>query len=199
MTATAAPHRLAAADLMSLEQYARARAEFRARVIAHKRPRTVAVGPHATWCFEDRLTVQYQIQEMLRAERIFEADGIQDELDAYNPLIPDGSNLKATFLIEYTDAAERQAALARLRGVERRCYLAVGDERVFAIADEDLERENDVKTSAVHFLRFELGPAVRRLLAAGAPLTAGIDHPAYAHSVELPAATRAALLGDLVP
>jgi hypothetical protein len=193
------PRRLAPPDLMSLEQYARARSEFRARVLAHKQPRTVAVGPHATWCFEDRLTVQYQIQEMLRAERIFEPRGIQDELDAYNPLIPDGTNLKATFLIEYTDAAERAVALTRLKGIEARGYLAVGDDVAYAIADEDLARENAFKTSAVHFLRFELGPRARAFLAAGAPLRAGIDHPAYTHSVELSSATTAALAADLAP
>jgi hypothetical protein len=190
----AGQRRLVPADLMSLEQYARSRAEFRTRVIEHKRARTVAVGPHTTWCFEDRLTVQYQIQEMLRAERIFEASGIQDELDAYNPLIPDGTNLKATLLIEYTDPDERAVALMRLKGIEARCYLAVGDEVARAVADEDLERENDVKTSAVHFLRFELGAAARAFLAAGAPLRAGIDH-----SLELSAASRAALVGDLAP
>jgi hypothetical protein len=195
---TAARH-LAPDDLMSLEQYARGRAEFRARVIEHKRLRTVGVGPHTTWCFEDRLTVQYQVQEMLRAERIFEAAGIQDELDAYNPLIPDGSNLKATLLIEYTDAAERAVALARLKGIERHCYLGIGDELVRAIADEDLERENEEKTSAVHFLRFEIAARARALLSAGAPLVAGIDHPLYHHSLDLPAATRAALLADLAP
>ncbi len=189
--------RLMPGDLMSLEQYARTRADFRARVIAHKRLRTVAVGPHTTWCFEDRLTVQYQVQEMLRIERIFEARGIQDELDAYNPLIPDGANLKATLLIEYTDPDERAVALARLKGVESCCYLALGDELSKAVADEDLERENDLKTSAVHFLRFELGPAARAFLAAGAPLIAGIDHPAYRHSAELVPAARAALLADL--
>jgi uncharacterized protein DUF3501 len=193
------PRRLAPPDLMSLEQYARARAEFRARVLDHKRPRTIAVGPHATWCFEDRLTIQYQVQEMLRAERIFELQGIQDELDAYNPLIPDGGNLKATFLIEYTDPDERAVALTRLKGIERRCYLVAGDEVSFAVADEDLERENEVKTSAVHFLRFELSPRARAFLAAGAPLRAGSDHPAYAHSVELSAETAAALAADLAP
>jgi len=154
---TPAARRLEPADLMSLEVYARTRGEFRQRVLEHKRARTLAVGPNTTWCFEDRLTVQYQIQEMLRAERIFEARGIQDELDAYNPLIPDGTNLKATLLIEFTDAGERAAALVRLKGIERRCQLALGDEVVTAIADEDLERENETKTSAVHFLRFELG------------------------------------------
>jgi hypothetical protein len=198
MTAPASP-RLTPADLMSLEQYARSRAEFRARVIAHKRARTVAVGPHTTWCFEDRLTVQYQVQEMLRTERIFEPDGIQHELDTYNPLIPDGSNLKATLLIEYPDPAERQAALARLRGIEDRCYLAVAEDSCYAIADEDLERENAVKTSAVHFLRFELTPGGRRLLIAGAPLRLGVLHPAYAHFVDVSTAVRAALAADLAP
>jgi hypothetical protein len=136
---------------------------------------------------------------MLRAERIFELQGIQDELDAYNPLIPDGTNLKATFLIEYTDPNERAVALTRLKGIERRCYLAVGDEVSFAVADEDLERENEVKTSAVHFLRVELGARARAFLAAGAPLRAGIDHPAYRHSVELTAEATAALAADLAP
>jgi hypothetical protein len=191
--------RLEAPDLMSLEQYARAREEFRARVLAHKRPRTIAVGPHTTWCFEDRLTVQYQVQEMLRAERIFEADGIQDELDAYNPLIPDGSNLKATLLIEFPDAAERAAALGRLRGIETRCYVAVGEERLYAIADEDLERENAEKTSAVHFLRFELPAEARRRFRAGAPVGLGVDHPGYRHAVLLAAEARAALAADLRP
>ncbi len=196
MTALA-PTRLTPADLMSLEQYARSRAEFRARVIAHKRNRTVAVGPHTTWCFEDRLTVQYQVQEMLRAERIFEPDGIQHELDTYNPLIPDGSNLKATLLIEYPDPIERQAALERLRGIEDRCYVAVGEDSCYAIADEDLERQNDVKTSAVHFLRFELAARARRLLGDGAPLRLGVEHVAYAHVIDVPAAVRAALAADL--
>ena len=173
--------------------------EFRARVIAHKRQRTVAVGPHTTWCFEDRLTVQYQVQEMLRAERIFEADGIQDELDAYNPLIPDGGNLKATLLIEYPDAAERQEALKRLKGIETRCYVAVGDARVYAIADEDLERENDEKTSAVHFLRFELPAEARRWFLGGAAVTVGVDHPVYQHSAVLAPETQAALGADLRP
>ena len=190
---------LSPSDLLSLEQYARARGEFRARVLDHKRARTIAVGPNTTWCFEDRLTIQYQVQEMLRAERIFEAQGIQDELDAYNPLIPDGSNLKATLLIEFTDPGERAAALMRLKGIETRCYLLIADRSARAIADEDLERENETKTSAVHFLRFELDGATRALLAAGAPLTAGMDHPAYTHAVELEAASRAALAADLAP
>jgi hypothetical protein len=189
--------RLTPADLMSLEEYARVRAAFRARVMAHKRLRTVAVGPHTTWCFEDRLTVQYQVQEMLRAERIFESDGIQDELDAYNPLIPDGGNLKATLLIEYTDPDERAVALQRLRGIETRCYVAVGDARVFAIADEDLERENETKTSAVHFLRFEVSSAMRTLLHGGAELRFGVDHPAYTYAVAAGRDVRAALVADL--
>lgn len=184
-------------DLMSLEQYARSRADFRARVLAHKRPRTVAVGPNMTWVFEDRLTIQYQIQEMLRTERIFEADGIQDELDAYNPLIPDGGNWKATLLIEFPDPVERQAALARMKGVEDRCYVQVeGFDRVFAIADEDLERENAEKTSAVHWLRFELTPAMRGALRSGAAVTVGCDLPAYDHSVNLAADSRSALARD---
>ncbi len=191
--------RLAPADLLSLEQYARSRGEFRSRVIEHKRRRTIGVGPHTTWCFEDRLTVQYQVQEMLRAERIFESDGIQGELDAYNPLIPDGSNLKVTLLIEYTDASERAEALKRLKGVERRCYVAVGEERCFAIADEDLERENDEKTSAVHFLRFELTADACRRFRDGAPVTVGVDHPAYTHAVRLAPDAHAALGADLAP
>ena len=194
---TGAERQLAPADLLSLEQYARERNDFRARVIAHKRLRTVPVGPHMTWCFEDRLTVQYQIQEMLRAERIFEPHGIQDELDAYNPLIPDASNLKATLLIEYTDPNERAVALTQLKGVERRCYLAVGAARVYAIADEDLERENDSKTSAVHFLRFQLGAELRAQLIGGSALAFGVDHRAYSHQAAVGADVAAALLADL--
>jgi hypothetical protein len=188
---------LALTDLLSLEQYARARVDFRARVILHKRQRTVAVGPHTTWCFEDRLTMQYQVQEMLRAERIFEPEAIQEELDSYNPLIPDGTNLKATLLIEYTDLEERRVALERLKGIEARCWLAVGDERVYAIADEDLERENETKTSAVHFLRFELTAAARAMLKAGALVSLGVDHEAYRHDVVATQATSRSLAGDL--
>lgn len=198
-SSNATARQLTATDLMSLEQYARSRNEFRAQVIEHKRLRTVAVGPHMTWCFEDRLTVQYQVQEMLRAERIFELRGIQDELDAYNPLIPDGGNLKATLLIEYTDPEERAVALKALRGVERRCYLAVGAARVYAIADEDLERENDTKTSAVHFLRFEVSAGLRAELAAGGALSVGVEHDAYTHARVLEADVRRALLADLTP
>ncbi|HEX4387585.1 MAG TPA: DUF3501 family protein [Steroidobacteraceae bacterium] len=190
---------LTAADLMTLEQYARERAGFRARVLAHKRTRRLPVGPNATWCFEDRLTVQYQVQEMLRTERIFEPEGIAEELGAYNPLIPDGSNWKVTLLLEF-DAAERPGALARLRGVEGRCFMRVAaHERVFAIADEDLPRENADKTSAVHFLRFELTAAMIASLRAGAALAAGIDHEHYRHEVNpLPEPIRQALFADLL-
>jgi hypothetical protein len=186
-------------DLYSLEQYSKQRPEFRPRVIAHKRNRTLQCGPNSTWCFEDRLTVQYQVQEMLRIERIFESDGIADELAAYNPLIPDGSNWKVTLLIEYADANLRRAALAQLKGVEDRCWVQVaGHERVFAIADEDLERENEEKTSSVHFLRFELTPAMAAAAKGGAAVAIGIDHDAYRHAIEpLPQAARDALVRDL--
>jgi hypothetical protein len=192
-------NKLAAADLMSLEQYARQRAEFRTRVLEHKRARQLHVGPNATWCFEDRLTVQYQVQEMLRIERIFEPEGIAEELGAYNPLIPDGRNWKATLLIEFPDAEERKVQLAKMRGIEDRCWVQVhGHERVFAIADEDLERENDEKTSSVHFLRFELQPAMISALASGAALGIGMDHEHYRHAVDpVSPAVRAALAADL--
>ncbi|HEX7416786.1 MAG TPA: DUF3501 family protein [Steroidobacteraceae bacterium] len=191
--------KLAVADLMSLERYARERGEFRSRVLAHKRDRRLSVGPNMTWLFEDRLTVQYQVQEMLRVERIFEPQGIEAELESYNPLIPDGRNWKATLLIEFPDEAQRHEALARLRGVEERCWVRVGAlPPLFAIADEDLERANEEKTSAVHFLRFELPDALITQLRAGAPCALGVDHPAYRHAIDpLPAATRSALLADL--
>ncbi len=186
------------ADLMSLEQYAKSRETFRAGVIAHKRARTVPVGPNMTWLFEDRLTIQYQVQEMLRIERIFEPRGIREELDAYNPLIPDGGNWKATMMIEYPDPDERGVALARLRGVEDHCYVEVaGAGRVRAIADEDLGRGNDEKTSAVHWLRFELTPAMREAAQQGAAITVGIEHPAYRHATKLPAENAGALARDL--
>lgn len=190
---------LSPADLMPLEQYARQRAEFRARVLAHKRARQLAVSPHCTWCFEDRLTIQYQVQEMLRAERIFEPEGIAQELDAYNPLIPDGTNWKVTLLIEYPDPGERRVALERLKGIEDRCWVQVaGHERAWAIADEDLERENEEKTSAVHFLRFELEPKMRAALRAGAALSVGIDHDQLRFTVErVPDAVRTSLIADL--
>jgi hypothetical protein len=195
--ARAPSHYLVPGDLLSLVQFARARTEFRARVLEHKRARTVAVGPNMTWIFEDRLTVHYQIQEMLRAERIFEPQGIQDELDAYNPLISHGSSLKATMLIEYTDPEQRKGALEALRGVEARCWIGIGDGRVYAIADEDLSRENETKTSAVHFLRFELSPAARSMLRAGAPVRLGVAHGAYEHEVLAGEATSRSLAADL--
>ena len=186
-------------DLLSLERYSRERTDFRARVMAHKRNRQVNVGSNTMWLFEDRLTVQYQVQEMLRTERIFEVEGIAEELAAYNPLIPDGTNWKVTFLIEYPDAEIRRVQLEKLRGIEDRCWVqAAGFDRVFAIADEDLERENEVKTSAVHFLRFELSAPMCAQVKAGAALGAGIDHDNYRHaSSSVPENVRAALVSDL--
>ena len=167
-------------DLYSLEQYSEIRNEFRNKILSHKRNRRVELGTNAALYFEDRLTMQYQVQEMLRIERIFEAAGINDELEAYNPLIPDGSNWKATFMVEFPEVEERRAMLAQLRGIEDRVYVHVADfERVFAIADEDLERSDDEKTSAVHFLRFELLPEQVAALKDGASLVAGIDHENY--------------------
>lgn len=186
-------------DLYPLEVYSRLRPEFRAQVMKHKAHRQLPLGDHVTLSFEDRLTMHYQVQEMLRAERIFEADGIQDELDAYNPLIPDGSNWKATMLIEYPDEDERRRALTRLRGVEHRVWVQVeGHEPVFAIADEDMERSDDTKTSAVHFLRFELPQAMISALKAGAGVAAGVDHPELkARVAEIPEAMRESLVADL--
>jgi hypothetical protein len=186
-------------DLMSLEEYSEARDEFRNDVLAHKRNRRLELGTNAALYFEDRLTMQYQVQEMLRIERIFETAGINDELDAYNPLIPDGSNWKATFMIEFPDLEERRAMLQQLRGVEDRVYVRVGDfERVFAIADEDLERADEEKTSAVHFLRFELPQEQVAALRSGAELAAGIDHDSYTVEISpLPENIRNSLLGDL--
>jgi hypothetical protein len=193
------PSKLSRPDLMSLEQYSSARKDFRARVLEHKKNRILTIGPNASWCFEDRLTIQYQVQEMLRVERIFEADGIQDELDAYNPMIPDGSNWKATFLIEYTDVEERRARLSTLKGVEDRCWVEVqGFDRVYAIADEDLDRENDEKTSAVHFLRFELTSPMVAAIKSGTDVSVGIDHDNYRHELRpLPKSIRDSLAGDL--
>lgn len=191
--------KLTRADLYSLEQYAEVRADFRARVMAHKKNRRVPLGSHATLYFEDRLIMQYQVQEMLRAERIFETEGIEDELAAYNPLIPDGHNWKATFMIEYEDEEERRKALARLKGVEDQVWVRVrGFDKVHPIANEDLERTTEDKTSSVHFLRFELSPDMIRALKTGAELDMGIEHPEYTETVEnLPAATREALVADL--
>ncbi len=192
-------HKLTLDDLYPLETYARLRPEFRARVIEHKAHRRLALGPHATLSFEDRLTMHYQVQEMLRAERIFEPDDIRAELEAYNPLIPDGTNWKATFLIEYPEEDERHVALARLRGVENRVWVCVaGQAPLHAIADEDMERANDVKTSAVHFLRFELPPAAIAALRAGASVAAGIDHPELTVEVAaIPEFLRESLVADL--
>lgn len=186
-------------DLLSLEDYHRERPAFRARVLAHKQARQVPVGPNATLYFEDRLTIQYQVQEMLRIERVFEAEAIEDELAAYNPLIPDGRNLKATFMLEYPDVDQRQRELARLGGIERRVFCQVaGHDPVFAVADEDLDRTTDEKTAAVHFLRFELSPTMCSDLKNGAGLAFGIDHPGYAQpAAEVAESTRKSLLADL--
>ena len=185
-------------DLMTLEAYAEARPWFRARIMAHKKDRRVAIGDHASLYFEDRLTIQYQVQEMLRAEKIFAAPAIDEELAAYNPLIPDGSNWKATFMLEYPNREERLRRCRELVGIEDRVWVRVGDgERLFAIADEDLPRATDEKTSTVHFLRFELRVGERRAVAAGAPVRMGIDHAGYRCEVILPDAVRRSLSADL--
>ena len=184
---------------MTLEAYAKARKEFRTKVIAHKKSRTVHLGDHVTLLFEDELTLRYQVQEMLRIEKIFEEEGIQDELDAYNPLIPDGRNLKATMLIEYEDVDERAAALAKMKGIEDKTWVQVeGSTRVYAIADEDLDRENETKTSSVHFVRFEFTKEMAEALKYGVALAMGVDHPAYTVKLDaVPSETRAALVKDL--
>ncbi|MEE9342467.1 MAG: DUF3501 family protein, partial [Gammaproteobacteria bacterium] len=181
-------------DLYSLEQYAELRTEFRTRVIEHKRNRRIPLGPITALYFEDRLTIQYQIQEMLRVERIFEADAIQEELDAYNPLIPDAVNLQATFMIEVADENKRPQVLNDLLGIEDQVWLRVeGFSPVFAIADEDLDRSTDEKTSAVHFMRFPLEPDMVTALQQGAAMGAGISHKAYTQQLEpLPDVIRAA-------
>ncbi|NEV63131.1 DUF3501 family protein [Thiorhodococcus minor] len=185
-------------DLFSLEQYAQARGDFRAKVMAHKKTRQVPIGAHTTLYFEDQLTIQYQIQEMLRVERIFEPEGIEDELNAYNPLIPDGSNWKATFMIEYESPDERREALMRLRGIEAMVWVQVsGFDKVFAIADEDLEREDETKTSSVHFMRFELTPSMVAAMKEGASLRVGSDHPDYSYQVEARPDVRDSLTADL--
>lgn len=191
--------KLTPSDLFPLEQYARLRDDFRRQVIAHKKTRHVQIGPNAALHFEDRLTMQYQIQEMLRVERIFESQGIADELAAYNPLIPDGSNWKATFMLEYPDIDERRLALTRLRGIERKVWVRVaGFELVYAIADEDLEREDGTKTASVHFLRFELMPKMAQAVRAGAEVAIGIDHEHYRHTIDpIARAVRESLANDL--
>lgn len=186
-------------SLMTLEAYAKARPEFRKKVIAHKKHRAVHLGPHVTLLFEDELTIRYQIQEMLRIEKIFEEEGIQHELEAYNPLIPDGRNFKATMLIEYEDAEVRKRELAKLIGIEDKVWVQVeGSPKVYAIADEDLERENEEKTSSVHFMRFELTEDMAAALKYGVPLSIGVDHPNYKAAQEpVSAEIRAALVADL--
>lgn len=186
-------------DLFSLEKYAEVRADFRSKVLAHKQHRQVLIGPVAALYFEDRLTMQYQIQEMLRVERIFEAAGIQEELDAYNPLIPNGSNWKATFMIEVPDENERRAVLAKLVGVEDKVWVRIGEHaRVFAIADEDMDRTTEDKTSSVHFLRFELTPAMVAEAKQGAVIAMGIDHPQYTQQVtSVSEGVRKSLVDDL--
>ena len=191
--------KLARDDLMSLEQYSAARDDFRSKVMEHKRNRRVHLGTNAALYFEDRLTMQYQVQEMLRIERIFESAGIVQELDAYNPLIPDGANWKATFMVEFPDEEERRAMLRTLLGIEDRVYMQVdGHERVYPIADEDMERSDETKTSAVHFLRFELGADQVAALKAGASLAAGIDHDNYKVAISpLAENIRQSLVADL--
>lgn len=189
--------KLTRADLLTLEAYAQQRGEFRARVIAHKKKRSVHIGDHLTLIFEDRLSVQYQVQEMLRIERIFEVPGIQDELDAYNSLLPDGTNLKATLLLEYPDVEQRKRELVRLRHIEHAITLSVhGHQPVTAIADEDMERSNDEKTSAVHFLRFELDAAMIVDWNAGAPVTLASTLPAMPVEVVLTPEQRCMLAAD---
>jgi hypothetical protein len=186
-------------SLMTLEAYSRVRPELRRQVIEHKKPRKVHLGEHVTLLFEDEMTVRYQVQEMLRIERIFEDDGIQHELDAYNPLIPDGRNFKATMLIEFVDGTTRRQELSRLIGIEDRVWVQVeGSPRVYAIADEDLDRENDEKTSSVHFLRFELTNDMAAALKYGVSLAMGVDHPNYTAALSpVSADTRASLAADL--
>ncbi len=191
--------KLTRSDLWSLEEYASRRQAFRAEVIAHKKLRNIALGPHATLYFEDRLTMHYQIQEMLRVERIFEAAEIEEELDSYNPLIPDGSNWKATFMIEYGDAEERKVALANMGGIEQTVWVRVGEsgEKVFAYTNEDMERTRDEKAAAVHFMRFELGEGDVASLKSGDPLFMGIDHGSLPGTYEVTADQRTALIADL--
>ena len=191
--------RLTRDALWSLEEYSARRNDFRAQVIAHKRDRRVQLGAHATLAFEDFLTMKYQVQEMLRTERIFEAAGIDEEIEAYDPLVPDGRNWKATFMIEYAEVDERRVALAQLQGIEQRVWVTVaGFAPVFAIANEDLERTTDEKTAAVHFLRFELDEGMARAAKAGAAISVGIDDPRLPCRVVLPEASRASLAADLI-
>lgn len=193
--------KLTRADLWSLEEYAEQRPHFRAEVMQHKKARQLALNPHARLYFEDALTIKYQVQEMLRIEKVFEAPGIEEELEAYNPLIPDGSNWKATFMLEYDDVAQRQQMVTQLLGIENKVWLQVaGCDRVYPIADEDLERSDGERTSTVHFLRFELAPDMVAALQQGASLKAGIEHPAMlTDAIAVPTAVRDSLAGDLAP
>jgi hypothetical protein len=196
--ATTAMNKITRDSLMTLEAYAKARPEFRAKAIAHKKLRTVHIGDHVTLLFEDELTCRYQIQEMLRIEKTFEEQGILDELEAYNPLIPGGRDFRATMMIEYGDEAERRVALTKLKGIERKTWIQVeGAKKVYAIADEDLERENETKTSAVHFMRFPLTEEMAAALKYGVTLQMGVDHPQYTAVVDVNAETRNALVKDL--
>ncbi|MGB0206232.1 MAG: DUF3501 family protein [Neptuniibacter sp.] len=184
--------------LYSLEDYAVCRDQFRAKVMEHKKLRRLPLGDHAALYFEDELTMQYQVQEMLRIEKIFEADGIQEELDVYNPLIPDGQNLKATFMIEFADINERKAALAKMIGIENQLYIQVAEfEKVYAIANEDLDRSSDEKTSSVHFVRFELSPEMISAAKQGASILAGTEHDAYRVETRIEGEIRRSLVGDL--
>jgi hypothetical protein len=189
---------LSRSDLMSLEEYSQQRIDFRQKVMMHKKPRQIPLGDHLTLYFEDRLTIQYQIQEMLRIEKIFEADGIEEELSAYNPLIPDGDNWKATMMIEYSEVEERKQALAMLIGIEDRVWVKVGgNDPVYAIADEDLERDTEEKTSSVHFMRFQLTPEMIGEACHGAAISMGVDHQNYSESLTLDDASRQTLVADL--
>ena len=191
-------HTIQRADLMSLEQYAEQRPAFRQQVLTHKKDRQIALGPNATLYFEDRLTLLYQIQEMLRIEKVFEADGINEELDAYNPMVPDGCNFKATFMIEYADAVVRAAQLEKMIRIEDLVWMQVGDhDKIWSIADEDLDRSNETKTSAVHFLRFELGETLAAKLKAGADWRIGVQHAIYTYDLAIEGAIRESLLNDL--
>lgn len=191
-------HQLSRKDLWSLEEYATKRSEYRKQVMEHKKHRKITLGPNATLYFEDRLTIQYQIQEMLRIEKVFEAEGIEDELGAYNPLIPDGSNWKATFMIEYPDPEIRAAQLAKMVGIEDLVWVQVeGHDKVWCISNEDLERTTAEKTSSVHFMRFELTPEMIQSLKDGAGLSMGVEHAIYTHSIEVSDESRKSLINDL--
>ena len=191
-------HLLSRHDLWSLEDYATHRADYRAQVMQHKKNRQVSLGANATLYFENRLTIKYQIQEMLRIEKVFEAEGIAEELETYNPLIPDGSNWKATFMIEYADAEIRAAQLAKMKGIEDLVWVQIdGFDKVWCISNEDLERTNDVKTSSVHFMRFELSPEMIAQAKQGASVSMGVEHSVYTHSTQLDDETRQSLINDL--